>query len=567
MSKSRNISQFRISVLAMFLVGNLGAADFFVTNLIQFNVAVPLAQPGDTITLANGVWANADLVFIGEGSDSDPITLRAQTSGRVYLTGASRLHLGGSHLVVQGLVFTNGFPQALDVIEFQAGFATLAVSCRVTECAIFDFNPPVPGVETKWVSLYGFSNRVDHCYFKGKQNPGTLMVVRLPPAGGADAATPNYHLIDHNHFGPRPLVGGNGGEIIRVGESDTAFNLSRTIVEYNYFNGCDGEIEIISNKSCENVYRYNTFEECAGTLTLRHGDACRVESNYFLGNDKPATGGVRINGEDHVIMNNYFQNLAGGAGYSAVVLMQGLENSPLNGYFQVRNAVIAFNSLINCSNSLLVGLEATFSESGTNRTTTMPPVDCKIANNIVFTTKRKLVDQRITPVNLVWEGNIMFGTALGIGLVPGILLADPMMGQVADGLWAPLPASPAIGGAKGSFSFVTDDIRGRLRPLAKDVGSDQVNGSGPTRRPLTSADVGPSWSQPLKLELSLIQRSTVALRWRSVAGSVYRVQISTNLAAWTDIGAPITATGATETWEEPWLAGRTRLYRVKQLTE
>jgi len=45
---------------------------------------------------------------------------------------------------------------------------------------------------------------------------------------------------------------------------------SRALVEENRFEGCRGEIEIISNKSCENVYRRNTFVDCEGTLTLRH---------------------------------------------------------------------------------------------------------------------------------------------------------------------------------------------------------------------------------------------------------------------------------------------------------
>jgi len=37
---------------------------------------------------------------------------------------------------------------------------------------------------------------------------------------------------------------------------------SFTTVEQNYFYRCDGEHEVISNKSCRNLYRGNTFVEC-----------------------------------------------------------------------------------------------------------------------------------------------------------------------------------------------------------------------------------------------------------------------------------------------------------------
>ncbi len=205
------------------------AVDFSVANVAQFNAAVPLAHAGDTITLASGTWSNADLVFRGSGTASSPITLRALPSGSVFLTGSSRLHIAGSHLIAQGLIFTNGYPHSLDVIEFQATSYGLATNCEVTDCAIIDFNTPSTSTDTKWVSLYGFSNRVDHCYFKGKRNQGTLMIVWLPPATSLDASNANYHLIDYNYFGPRPLNGGNGGEIIRVGDSDTSSTTISTL--------------------------------------------------------------------------------------------------------------------------------------------------------------------------------------------------------------------------------------------------------------------------------------------------------------------------------------------------
>src|SRR2546427_4317060 len=42
---------------------------------------------------------------------------------------------------------------------------------------------------------------------------------------------PNEHRIDHNHFGPRPPLGENGGETMRIGYSYQSMKTSRTLVE------------------------------------------------------------------------------------------------------------------------------------------------------------------------------------------------------------------------------------------------------------------------------------------------------------------------------------------------
>ena len=154
-----------------------------------------------------------------------------------------------------------------------------------TNCAITDGNPPLAETDTKWVSLYGVDNRVDHCYFAGKRNRGTTLVVWL-------SARPNRHRIDHNHFGPRPPLGVNGGETIRIGTSDGSMHESLTVVEDNLFEACNGEFECVSNKSCGNVYRRNTFRRCTGALTLRHGNRCRIEGNFFLGEGAANAAGV-----------------------------------------------------------------------------------------------------------------------------------------------------------------------------------------------------------------------------------------------------------------------------------
>jgi len=570
-----NLRRQILAVLGVMILltpaGPAGAADLLVTNLSEFNAAVPLARAGDTIILANGTWTNVDLLFKGHGTAARPITLRAQDGGQVFLTGSSRLRLAGSHLVVQGLVFKDGYRTSGDVIAFREGVGIHASFSRVRDCEINEYNPPLTTSETKWVSVYGISNRVDHCYFNGKRNGGTLLAVWLPAAGSPEGAIPNHNQIDHNWFSERPVLGGNGGEIIRIGDSATSFNISRTVVEHNYFTACRGDIEIISSKSCENIYRYNTFADCEGALTFRHGNRCIAEGNFFLGNHNPKSGGVRIIGEGHKVINNYFQDLAGKYERSALTMMQGIVNTPLNGYFQVKNCLVAFNTFVNCANSLLIGREATLLVSGVMLQTTLPPTDCTIANNIVFSTNDPLVFLGIPPVNLTWQGNIMFGAPLGISQPAGITLADPMLERGVEQLWRPAVGSPVLGAAQGGYSFLIDDIKGRPRGAVKDIGCDQLSYAPALRSPLSAADVGPGWRQPHRINVSLVIQPRITLRWPGAATASYQVQASSNLADWEDCSPLLPAEGETQIWEETpaafaGLATFARFYRVKQVT-
>ncbi|MBD3287720.1 T9SS type A sorting domain-containing protein, partial [candidate division KSB1 bacterium] len=307
---------------------------------------------------------------------------------------------------------------------------------------------------------------------------------------------PNYHLIDSNYFARRPELGTNGGETIRVGTSDWSMYDSYTIVENNYFEHCNGETEIISNKSCENIYRYNTFYECQGTLTLRHGNRCTVEGNFFFGNKVGDTGGVRIIGEDHVVFNNYFEGLYGSGFRAALPIMNGVPDSPLNRYFQVKNTVIAFNTFVDCRYSFILG-------AGADDERSLPPLNCVIANNAVKT-DHTVIREDDEPIDLTWEGNIMQGSSLGIDQPEGIIWADPNFIRSGDDLWRPAENSPLLGAAVGDYPFIIEDMDGQSRGVSRDVGADQRSDEPIVRMPLAPQDAGPAWLQnPLPLVLSI----------------------------------------------------------------
>jgi poly(beta-D-mannuronate) lyase len=457
----------------------------------ELSAAINAAGPGDTIVMANGTWTDVDIRFVAEGAPGDTITLRAETPGEVILNGRSELRMGGSYLKVDGLWFRDGHLMSGGghVIQMRSSTSKHAHHSRVTNTAVTNYNPPLMEIEYKYISIYGTHNRVDHSHFEGKTNDGATMVVWIrPESNRAEDQVPNYHRIDHNFFGPRPDLGKNGGETIRIGTSDWSLFPSHTLVEHNLFEECDGEIEIISNKSGDNVFRYNTFFNSAGTLTLRHGDRALVKGNFFIANRKHNSGGIRIIGEDHVVINNYLEGIAGTGFRSPISIVNGVPDSPLNRYFQVKRAVIAHNTIVNSRAGFEIG-------SGKSTELSLPPHDVTIANNVISNTvgtRSNMVIERDQATELVWQGNVFFGSVLGITQPEGILVENPRLVEEADGRFRPEQESPAGGLAIGTF--VTDDVDGRLRPEQPLwSGAHEMNGQAPTRFPLTRADVGPSW--------------------------------------------------------------------------
>ena len=340
----------RALLLILSLSGHAFARDIPVADAAQFATAAKAVQPGDTLVLAAGEWKDARLELRATGTAAQPVTVRAATPGHTVLIGASSISIAGRHIVIEGLHFKN--PTAEEVIELRLDSDELASDCRVTQCAITNDLPAgQTGANDRFISIYGARNRIDHCLVQGKTSAGTTVVVWL----GNEAADQGRHQLDHNYFGPRQRLGKNGGETIRIGDSKTSMQRAECLVERNVFERCDGEAECISNKSCGNIYRANTFLSVSGTITLRHGNDCLVERNAFLGRGAKGTGGIRIIGEGHRVRGNYLEGLAGDEERGGITFMLGIPDSPANGYFQVKGARVEDNVLSDCKQPLIIG--------------------------------------------------------------------------------------------------------------------------------------------------------------------------------------------------------------------
>ena len=317
-------------------------------------------QPGDTLLLQDGTYSHLGKVsFTGNGTADYPIILKAANTGKAIISGTTEIRMAGSYLQLEGLYFHKAWASDFEMIKFQLDKEHPATHCRITQCAIDDCNDPAkgekPGGGTEnWIGLHGNNNRIDHCYFANKRARG--LVIQITVEDGGDH---NHHQIDHNIFGYRKPFGGNGAEIIRVGNSWSSQLPSYSIIEENIFYRCDGENEIISVKSGFNTVRRNLFYESRGGLVCRHGHNNIIDSNVIIGNQLPGTSGIRIINQGHTVSNNYVEGVTGKGSSAAFILRMGVyerpsapedyEDEKLKSYHRAANIDIAFNTFVDCA--------------------------------------------------------------------------------------------------------------------------------------------------------------------------------------------------------------------------
>ncbi len=386
-----------------------------VANLSELNAAVKVVSPGDVIIMKNGTWNNVDIVLNGEGTEGFPVTLKAETPGEVIISGRSSLKMTGNYLVVDGLHFKDGYSsKATHLIEMRSS------NSRITNCAIKGFNKP-EGTDV-WISMFGFYNRVDHCYFQDKKSESVLIIIWRPQP---DA---NYHRIDHNYFKDIPSIGLGGATAIRIGDGTHALDFSNTTVENNLFENMLGIGKIINIKSGGNTIRNNTFIKASGSICIRQGDNCIIEGNYiFPGLQNNYTGGILVIGANHIIRNNYIESTRA-AGKAAIVLYEGQSNNApgVGGYYPTKNVLIEGNTLVDNDKNILIGQ---YFEPGTDMV--VPVENITYRNNAILGNNSTIpvIDIIDPPIgNIVYEGNYFFkGNLAGLENIPGINIADPQL--------------------------------------------------------------------------------------------------------------------------------------------
>ncbi len=353
----------------------------------ELQTALTNAKPGDEIVLANGTWKDVQIVFTAKGEEGNPIILRAETAGEVFIEGQSDLKFGGEYLVVDGLYFRNGYTPSDNVIQFITDNKQVANHCRVTNCVIEDYNQPQRDKKDHWVEFSGRHNQLDHCYLAGKSNEGPTVRVDIK----GNESIRNYHKIIHNHFGPRPRKGGPKAETLQLGDSYTSMSPSNTLVANNLFEECNGEVEVISSKTNFNEFRNNVFYKSEGSLVTRHGNYCIIDGNYFIGDGSDNVGGVRLINTGHWVTNNYFYDLKGKEFRSPLAVMNGIPKSPLNRYNQVTDVVVAHNTWVDCAAPWHFGVGTNISQKEVlplSEIRSARPIRTTVANNLIYYTEK-----------------------------------------------------------------------------------------------------------------------------------------------------------------------------------
>ena len=411
-------------MLLLALTTTIYAKEILVSSEPEFTSALQKAVGGDMIVWKAGEYQNVKLNFVSTAavSATNPIVFKAEQSGKVIFSGNSQLFFGGSYLQAEGFTFsgTCSLKNGESVVTFapQGKSSQLATHCRVTNCAIINYTPIDVMVNQNYIELMGAYNEVDHCSFIGKTNQGPYLVVRYQTdksfVAGSDAAPSSFHHIHHNYFGYRTLPSDNGGEDMRIGDSRTSFTHGFNIIEYNYFEDHHEEAEVISNKSWNNLYRYNTFINDDGALVLRHGQQCIAYGNYFDGGSgRGVSGGLRVINSNQTVFNNYMEHLEGGNKplKAPICIMSGIEKSEIFEYFAADSAIVAYNTVVNSVGpAIRIG-----TGNKAKGSAYLPPKELTIVGNLFINTVSKdgavvVIDQEgysfaTTSDNLYTNGN------------------------------------------------------------------------------------------------------------------------------------------------------------------
>ncbi|MFN0255209.1 chondroitinase-B domain-containing protein [Pedobacter ureilyticus] len=485
-----------------------------VTTVAEFKTALAAMNPGDVILVEDGSYDLSSLTINRSACSNRPIVIKAKNQGQAILNGATALVLDGlKYVTLQGFSFKSA----------NVGTGIKMLNCSRVRITRNSFKLDETNINScNWLyigdtfastaPLKSGDNRVDYNLFEGKTKSGKFILLDGNINQQTQRDTIAYNIFRNN--GPREE---NEKETIRIGVSSLSQSNGFTVVEYNLFEDCDGDPEIVSVKSFANTVRYNTFRRCLGTVCLRQGNNSTVEGNYFFGEGKTAiyvnengnastigAGGVRVYGKGHKIFNNYFSGLTGNIFDAAVTITNGdaynvANPTDLAKHYVPENVEVVFNTFVNNKSNIEIGYKYD-----------KAPINCLIANNIVTESTTQIV-KSYSPESLAgvsFSNNIMYPTGTAtIGIAASsteIKNIDPLLEQPACNgtdcqqqkayeVLRLSASSPAINSSTGTFSYTATDYEKQNRIGIADIGADEYDRNSAVQiSALDESNVGPN---------------------------------------------------------------------------
>ncbi len=333
-------------ILSIFILPPAFAATYLVGSEKEFLDIIPKLIAGDEVVIKNGNYRNWSIEIAAKGTIKAPILIRAEKEGNVIFSGdvnQTVFKLSGSYLHLKGINFENCtlMKSAALIILNNAEHASITNCNFLTNTAKVQFTPLVV------VSGTGNGNQISHSKFTSNVDNQDVQVKITKES------SPLNTIIEHNIFENKAKVSwknGNGGECVQVGQDPVLLGgiVSKTTVRFNRFIRCNGEPEVISNKSSSNTYANNYFEDNDGELVMRGGHDCLINNNTFKG----GTGGIRVNGTGHTITNNNLSNIK-----TAIRLMYGMAKgkTDVGFYIAASNCTLKNNHINQANIGILVG--------------------------------------------------------------------------------------------------------------------------------------------------------------------------------------------------------------------
>ena len=445
-----------------------------VTNITELENAIKEVKAGDDIVLKNGIYKDAEIKFVGEGTKNNPISLRAETPGKVFIEGVSNLEISGNFLKVSGLFFRNGHSPSENVIAFRTSKSNVANNSSVSNCVILDFNNLERDQDNLWVQFYGKHNTLDHCYIAGKTNGGPTVRVDLK----GNQSIRNYHQIVNNHFGPRPRKGGARGETIQLGSSFTSMSPSNTTIANNLFEECNGEVEIISSKTNFNLIKNNVFYKSEGSVVTRHGNYVTIDGNYFIGDGVNENyGGIRIINTGHWVVNNLFYKLKGKNFRSPLAVMNGIPKSPLNRYNQVTDVVVAYNTYVDSNSPWQFGVGTNIAQAAVlpkSEIRSARPLRTEVVNNVIYNSvgDPNPIIEHDKADGVTFKSNIISNNGVEVANSHGLIFKELTLTAIGKNLSVPTSGFDDVKIYNGfDFESITNDLLGESREKSNKIGA------------------------------------------------------------------------------------------------